>query len=73
MSDLLEMTGKENGYTFTIRQLTEKNALHESEFFTFMTDPKGKIIEYYTQTAQETLNKLYSYIKPHLSRIIKKI
>lgn len=72
MSDLLEMTGKENGYTFTIRQLTEKNALNESEFFTFMTDSKGKVIEYYTETAQETLNKLYSYIKPHLNREMAK-
>jgi len=72
MSDLLEMTGKENGYTFTITQLTDNNALHVSEFFTFMTDSKGKVIEYYTETAQETLNKLYSYIKPNLKKEVAK-
>lgn len=65
---MLELKGKENGYTFTIRQLTDGN-FTENEYFTFMTDKDGKIIEYYTIGAEKTLEKLYTYIKPHLSKV----
>jgi len=61
-----EFTGKENGYTFKIIQLSD-DQLTNNEYFTFLKDSKGNIIEYYTKGAGSTIDKLYSFIKPHLS------